>query len=101
MSSMNLSKIKNIGTASGSLGGFQLDDEANQGSNPYTLPSVTLKPGERAVFYGSQTNILLSDGGDTVRLLFNGKVYDSYTYAFAEFEDQSICRLPDGNRLMV
>ena len=90
-------EVKNIGTASGTLGGFQLDDEANQGSNPYTLPSVTLKPGERAVFYGSQTNILLSDGGDTVRLLFNGRVYDSYTYVFAEFEDQSICRLVDGN----
>ena len=91
-------EIKNIGTATANLSGWKLDDEANQGSNPYTLPSLTLKIGERMVFYGSQTNILLSDGGDTVRLLNpNNKVFDSYTYTFAEFEDQSICRLPDGN----
>jgi hypothetical protein len=89
-------EVKNIGNATGTLSGWQLDDVANGGSNPYTLPSVTLKIGERMVFYGSQTNILLSDGGDTVRLLNGGKVYDAYTYAFAEFEDQSICRLPDG-----
>ncbi len=90
-------EIKNIGTASVSIGSWRLDDVANQGSNPYTLPAVTLKPGERTVFYGSQTNILLSDGGDTVRLLnASGQVSDSYTYAFAEFEDQSVCRLPDG-----
>src|SRR5262249_1981186 len=45
-----------------------------------------------------QTNILLGDGGDTVRLLDpSGKVYDAYTYALAKVEDQSVCRLPDGN----
>ena len=90
-------EIKNIGTASVSIGGWRLDDEADQGSNPFTLPAVTLKPGERTVFYGSQTNILLSDGGDTVRLINpSGKVYDAYTYAIAKVEDQSVCRLPDG-----
>ena len=89
-------EVKNIGNATGTLSGWQLDDVANQGSNPYTLPSVTLKVGERMVFYGSQTNILLSDGGDTVRLLYGGKVYDAYTYAFAEFEDRAVCRMPDG-----
>ena len=50
------------------------------------------------VFYGLQTNILLSDGGDTVRLINpSGKIYDAYTYAIAKVEDQSVCRLPDGN----
>jgi len=57
-----------------------------------------LKPGERKVFYGLQTNILLSDGGDSVRLInSSGKIYDSYTYAIAKVEDHSVCRLPDGN----
>ena len=65
---------------------------------PFTLPDVTLKPGQRIVFYASQTNILLSDGGDTVRLISpGGKIYDAYTYSIAKVEDQSICRLPDGN----
>jgi len=57
-----------------------------------------LKPGEHAVFYGLKTNIQLSDGGDTVRLLNpDGKIYDAHTYAFAAVEDKSVCRLPDGN----
>jgi uncharacterized repeat protein (TIGR01451 family) len=91
-------EIKNIGVVDINIGGWKLDDEADQGSTPFTLPSVTLKPGERAVFYGLQTNLLLSDGGDTVRLLnASSKVYDAYTYAIATREDQSVCRLPDGN----
>ncbi len=91
-------EIKNIGTANINLSGWKLDDEADSGSNPFTLPALTLKPGEHAIFYGLQTNILLSDGGDTVRLLnTSNKVHDAYTYAIAEAEDQSICRLPDGN----
>ncbi len=91
-------EIKNIGVVDVNLNGWKLDDEADQGSSPFTLPSITLKPGERAIFYGLQTNILLSDGGDTVRLLNPGnKIYDAYTYAIAKAEDQSVCRLPDGN----
>jgi hypothetical protein len=74
-----------------------LDDEAGQGSSPFIILSLTLKPGERAIFYGSQTNILLGDGGDTVRLLNpSNKIYDAYTYDIAKVEDQSVCRLPDG-----
>jgi hypothetical protein len=91
-------EIKNIGNADISLSGWILDDEANQGSSPFTLPAVTLKVGERMVFYGLQSNILLSDGGDTVRLIHpNGKIYDAHTYAIAKVEDKSVCRLPDGN----
>ena len=91
-------EIKNLTSIDISLAGWKLDDELNLGSNPFTLPDVTLKPGQRIVFYASQTNILLSDGGDTVRLINpNGKIYDAYTYAIAKTEDASICRLPDGN----
>jgi hypothetical protein len=91
-------EVKNIGVADVNLGGWVLDDEANLGSAPFTLPDINLKPGQRTIFYGLQTNILLSDGGDTVRLLnSSNKVYDSYTYAITKVEDQSVCRLPDGN----
>jgi hypothetical protein len=91
-------EIKNLGPVDINIGGWKLDDEANLGSDPFTLPSVTLKPGERKVFYGLQTNILLGDGGDTVRLLNpSNKVYDSYTYGLVKVEDKSVCRLPDGN----
>ncbi|MBI5945014.1 MAG: lamin tail domain-containing protein [Chloroflexi bacterium] len=91
-------EIKNVGPVDISLSGWRLDDEANIGSNPFTLPNIILKPFERIVFYGLATNILLSDGGDTVRLLNpSGQIYDSYTYPVAKTEDQSICRLPDGD----
>jgi hypothetical protein len=61
---------------------------------------VTLSPGQRIVFYGSQTNILLSDGGDGVRLLKpNGQLMDAFNYTVVNFPDQSFCRLPDNGGL--
>jgi hypothetical protein len=77
-----------------------LDDEVNIGSSPYRLPSITLKPGERHVFYGSETGLLLSDGGDAVRLLKpNGQLVDAYNYTIARYPDESYCRLPDNGGL--
>ena len=91
-------EIKNIGPVDINLKGWKLDDEANIGSSPFTLPDLVLIPGERVVFFGAETKILLSDGGDTVRLLNpSNKVYDAYTYPLVKVEDQSVCRLPDGN----
>jgi len=91
-------EIKNLSPIDINLSGWILDDEENTGSSPFVLPDVALKPGQRRVFYGLQTNILLSDGGDSVRLIHpNGKIYDSYTYSIAKNADNSICRLPDGN----
>ena len=93
-------EIINHGTISVNLGGYTLDDEANVGSKPFPLPSITLAPGERIVFYGSQTGLLLSDGGDGVRLLKpNGSVMDAYNYSLASYPDQSFCRLPDNGGL--
>jgi uncharacterized repeat protein (TIGR01451 family) len=91
-------EIKNIGTTNVKLNGWLIDDVEDAGSLPFSLPTtVTLKPGERAVYYGLQTNILLSDGGDTVRLINpKGKVFDTYTYFIAKVEDQSVCRMVDG-----
>ena len=93
-------EILNHGTISVNLSGYTLDDEVNIGSSPYTLPSVTLDPGERIVFYGSQTNLLLSDGGDGVRMLRpNGELIDAFNYTVVNHPDQSFCRLPDNGGL--
>ena len=89
-------ELLNHGVVPVNLGGYRLDDEANIGSSPYTLPSTTLQPGDRIVFYGSETGLLLSDGGDGVRLLkSNGQLADAYNYFTVEFPDQAFCRLPD------
>ncbi|HJS19127.1 MAG TPA: lamin tail domain-containing protein [Anaerolineales bacterium] len=89
-------EILNHGVVNVNLSGYTLDDEVNIGSAPYTLPAVVLRPGERVVFYGSETGLLLSDGGDGVRLLRpNGQLIDAYNYFIVERPDQSYCRLPD------
>ena len=89
-------ELLNHGVVPVNLSGYRLDDEVNIGSSPYALPSITLQPGERIVFYGSQTGLLLSDGGDGVRLLRpNGTLMDAYNYFVVNRPDQSFCRLPD------
>ncbi len=89
-------ELINHGVINVSLSGYKLDDEANIGSSPYNLPAVTLKPGERIVFYSDKTGLLLSDGGDGVRLLKpNGQLMDAYNYATVGYPDQAYCRLPD------
>ena len=93
-------ELLNHGVIDVNLSGYRLDDEANIGSEPYSLPSITLKPGERIVFYGRETGLLLSDGGDGVRLLKpNGQLADAYNYSVVRFPDQSYCRLPDNGGL--
>lgn len=87
-------EIKNVGSLPANLSNYKLDDEKEGGSAPFTLRSLTLDPGERAVFYGSETGILLSDGGDTVLLLnARGTIVDAYTYSIADEPDRSFCRL--------
>ncbi|HLO14078.1 MAG TPA: lamin tail domain-containing protein [Anaerolineales bacterium] len=93
-------EILNHGVIDVNLSGYSLDDEVNVGSTPYRLPSITLKPGERHVFYGSETGLLLSDGGDAVRLLKpNGQLADAYNYTVARYPDEAYCRLPDNGGL--
>jgi hypothetical protein len=89
-------EVMNIGDQAADLRGLRLDD-GDGGSSPYTLPSSMLQAGQMVVFYGSQTRISLSDGGDTVRLMrTNGEVVDIYNYPAVKEPDQSWCRLPDG-----
>ena len=88
-------EIINAGQIDVNLSAYRVDDEEDQGSPPYSLPAITLKPGERTVFYAAETGILLSDAGDTVRLLRGSSVVDAYTYGVARYPDQSWCRIPD------
>jgi hypothetical protein len=90
-------EVENLGPINVTLQGWKLDDGLNIGSSPFSLPSKTLKPGERAVFYGSQTHILLDDSGDEVRLINpRGVIVDARGYTVIKYPDQSICRIPDG-----
>ena len=93
-------ELINHGVIDVNLSGYTLDDEVNIGSAPFRLPSVTIRPGERRVFYGSETGLLLSDGGDGVRLILpNGQLGDAFNYRVVRFPDQSYCRLPDNGGL--
>ncbi len=90
-------EVENLGPIDVDLANWKLDDEANLGSSPFTLPSKKLKPGERALFYGATTHILLDDSGDSVRLINpRGVIVDARTYGPIKFPDQSHCRIPDG-----
>ncbi len=91
-------EVMNAGSINLNLNTYKLDDALNQGSSPFSLPNQTLKPGEKAVFYGSQTGILLEDSGDIVRLLkaSNNAVVDQVTYPVVKLVDSSLCRYTDG-----
>jgi hypothetical protein len=99
-------EVINVGKTDIDLSGYRLDDEAlqedadgvDQSSSPYNLPDITLKSGERYIFYASETGILLNDSGDTVRLIrrSGSKIVDAYTYGVVRYPDESWCRMPDG-----
>lgn len=90
-------EVQNNGPIDVDLAGWRLDDVANAGSPAFTLPSLKLQPGQRAVFYGANTNILLDDSGDTVRLINkNNIIVDARSYGVVERADVSVCRIPDG-----
>ncbi len=91
-------ELYNIGPHGVDLGGFMLDDIADSGSKPYTLPDVRLPPGGFAVFFRSQTRIALNDTGDEVRLLSpGGRQLDSISYLKVRAYNLSYGRLPDGS----
>jgi len=90
-------EIINMGVDAISMKNWKLDD-GDGGSAPYTLPDMTLQPRQIAHFFGSETGISLSDGGDTVRLIKpDGRTADIYTYPVVSATDRTWCRLPDGN----
>lgn len=90
-------EVINAGTSNLSLSSYKLS-LASAPAAVFSLPSQTLKPGERMVFYGSQSGLQLKDSGDTVRLLraSNNSLVDAVAYPIAKVLDASICRYADG-----
>ncbi|WKZ54121.1 MAG: lamin tail domain-containing protein [Anaerolineales bacterium] len=90
-------EVINAGTSNLNLSNYRLS-LASAPASMFSLPSQTLKPGERMVFYGSQSGLQLKDSGDTVRLLraSNNSLVDAVTYPIADVLDSSVCRYADG-----
>ncbi len=89
-------ELINLSTQAMAITGWQLDDQDGD-SPPYVIQDTTLQPGARKTFFASQTGLLLSNAGDSVRLFkSSGQVSDAYTYPSVRIPDQSWCRLPDG-----
>ena len=76
------------------LGNWMLDDRADGGSPPFTLPRGTiLRGGEYYVLYRCITHVVLGDTGDEVRLMApDGAVVDMVSYGHTE-EDVSFSRI--------
>lgn len=90
-------EIENLGPINVNLQGWKLDNPESLGSSPFTLTAKTLKPGERAIYYGSQTHILLLDSGGLIRLInTRGVIVDARSYSAVKYPDQPHCRIPDG-----
>lgn len=92
-------EIYNRGPLAVDLDDWMLDDVEDGGSSPFKLPGLTIKVGERFVFFNSMTRITLNDDGDTVRLLApDGHVVDQISYLKVRAYNLSFGRLPDGSR---
>ncbi len=89
-------ELRNLSTTSISISGYRLDDQEG-GSLPYTIKETTMQPGTRKVFFASETGILLSTGGDSVRLFKSSgsRPSDAFTYSVIKIPNQTWCRLPD------
>ena len=89
-------ELINLSDEAISLYGWGLDDQPGD-SSLYRIGDVTIQPKAHLVFFSAKTHILLSAGGDTVRLFkSNGLVSDAFSYAFIPVPDQTWCRYPDG-----
>lgn len=78
-----------------SLGGWLLDD-ADGGSDPFTIPSNATIAGKGfLVFYGNLTKVQLNNAGDSVRLYdSNNRLVDSVSYPSSQ-ANISMGRVPD------
>ncbi|MBI4672491.1 MAG: lamin tail domain-containing protein [Chloroflexi bacterium] len=79
------------------LSGWQLDDVANGGAAPYTLPNgATIAPNGFLLFFRADTNLALNNSNDDVRLLKpDSTVADIISYT-SSASNASWSRVPDG-----
>jgi len=91
-------ELYNAGPAVAGLGGWQLDDVADAGSGPYTIPAdKAIPPGGFLVFFKKDIGVSLNNDGDGVRLLRpDGTVADEYHYTHSPGYDRSFSRTVDG-----
>jgi len=91
-------ELLNLGPLPVFLKGWILDDVAQGGSSPYTLPGISLRPGSYVALFRNQTRLALNDGGDSVRLITpDGQLVDKISYLKVRAYNLSYGRLPDGS----
>ncbi|MBI3336163.1 lamin tail domain-containing protein [Candidatus Peregrinibacteria bacterium] len=73
-------ELKNSNSYSANLCGWVLDDSEG-GSKPFPLDSVRIEPGGLRRLSIQETKIALNNGGDSVRLLFNGNLVQEIAYS--------------------
>lgn len=91
-------ELKNIGSSSVDLSGWQIDDE-DGGSNPYIIPNGTeIAGGGFLTFYRSDSGISINNSGDSVRVLSpDGKVASEQRYEGTARDDESYARNSSGS----
>jgi len=88
-------ELMNMGATSINIKYWKLDNGAN--SHAYVLPDVTLIPRQILVFFHFETNLPLTDGGGTVRLVkSDGHTADIFNYPPVVALDRTWCRLSSG-----
>ncbi len=90
-------ELYNKGNTEVDISGWRLDDITSGGAQYYSIPgSTSIDPGHVLVFFGSETDVGLNNGGDTVNLMDEyGNPIDSYSYVHSG-NDISYARIPDG-----
>jgi hypothetical protein len=95
-------EIFNRGPGAVNLRGWTLDDVADGGSSPFSLPSITLAAGEFTALFRSRTGLALNDSGDSVRLSApDGHLVDKVRYLRVRAANLAYGRLPDGDDVLV
>jgi hypothetical protein len=90
-------EVENLGPGIADLTNWKLSVMPNNGSGSFILPSTKLNPNDRIALFGSTTQLLLQDSGETVSLTDSrGVIEDAFTYPPALQPDDSWCRIRDG-----
>lgn len=88
-------ELINLSTSPVNIQNWRLDNGDN--THAFLLPNISMLPRQILVFFRYETNIPLSDGGGTVRLVkADGHTADLFNYPPVEAEDRTWCRLFSG-----